>query len=443
MFPLSEVKGYLMLFAILFILGLFLTSRVLLIISFFPLFIYLLGLSLPSPKIKAKRTYSKSSATIGETIDIQATGMITGSIGTIIFYEKLPEPFELVDGSNYKVVWKGFGTKKFGFSYKARCTKRGDYYFKGVEWEFRPLLGLKQPIKGVVGEPNKLTVSPRIFDGRKIRIFHKFSLVSTPLKGIAKLGTMSTDFREIRQYTPGDPFKLINWKATAKTSTGIKNFPLINEYEREGKACVWIFLDAHKHMRFGTSIENAFEHGIEAAINLINLFLNKGFLLGMYVYNDLEQKFYPDVGKQQYIRIAKQLLKLYSIESDLQIYAVEGLSEAIGKNRKLLTSLSPLVIVITHLTQNNIKEIIQGIKKISGYTRRKYWAKTLIINVLPYDLIPKRNRFEELSAQILEAKSKSLSEQLRMLRAVVLDWNPRKENFGSLLIKHLRLLLSQ
>jgi len=438
-----EVKELLVLFTLLFISGLLLTSRVLLLTSFVPLFIYLFGTSLPPPKIEAKRVHSQNSASISETIDVQATGTITGGIGTMILYEELSEPFELVEGSNYKAVWKGLSARKFDFHYKARCTKRGNYYFKGLEWEFRPLLGLKQPIKGVLGEPNDLTVSPRIFDVRKIRIPHKISFISTPLQGRTRLGAMSTDFREIRQYVPGDPFKLINWKATARMSTGIEDSLLINEYEREGKLCVWIFLDAHQDLRFGTSIENAFEHGIEAAINLTHLFLNKGFLLGMYIYNDLEERFYPDTGKRQFIKIANRLLTLYSVEKRLQFYVVEGLPEAIETNRTLLTSLSPLMVVITHLTQNNVDELIQSIKKIIAYSRRKYRAKALVVNVLPYDLIPKRNRFEELASQALEAKSKRLSEELCMLGVVVLDWNPRKENFGSVLIKHLRLLLAQ
>lgn len=440
MISFSEIKEHLALFTILFILGLFFASRVLLLISFVPLFIYLLGISLSSPKIEAKASQLKKTAEVGENIEMQATGVITGGIGPIIFFEELPEPFELVEGSNYKVVWKGVGTKKFDFSYKARCTKRGHYYFRGVEWEFRPILGLKQLIKGIIGESNELTVHPRIFDSRKARITHKFSFISTPMQGITKLGSISTDFKEVRQYTPGDPFKFINWKATARMSTRIENVLLRNEYEREGKLCLWIFIDAHPSMRLGTTVENAFEYSVEAAINLANLFLNKGFLLGMYVYNDLGESFYPDVGKQQFIKIANRLLKLYSIESKLQTYNIEDLSEAIEKNRKQLDSLSPMVVVITHITQNNIKEIVQGIKKFSAHMRKRYWTKALVINVLPYDLIPQKNTFEEFAAKILEAKSKRLSEQLRVLRVSVLNWNPKKESSRTLLIKHLRLV---
>jgi uncharacterized protein (DUF58 family) len=269
------------------------------------------------------------------------------------------------------------------------------------------------------------------------------SSLLSPLGGITRLGAMSTDFKEIRQYTPGDSFKFINWKATARMSSGIKSLPLINEYEREGKLCVWIFLDAHQNMRFGTSTENAYEYGIEAAINFTHFFLNKGFLLAMYIYNDLQERFYPDIGKKQFIKISERLLKLYSIESGIQIHAVEGLPEAIAKNRKQLTRLSPLIIIITHLTQNNVNELIQGIKKVSWDAKRKHLAKTLIVNVLPYDLIHKKNCFEEFTARILEVKSKRLAQQFHMLGVDVLNWNPKKENFGSLLVKHLRLLLHE
>jgi len=303
---------------------------------------------------------------------VEITGKISGGVGTLILYEELPKHFELVDGTNYKVLWKGFGTRNFSFFYKVRCTKRGNYYFKGIEWEF----------------------------------------------------------------------KLINWKATARMSTRTVDFPLMNEYEREGKLSAWIFLDAHYDMRLGTSIENALEFGIEAAINLAHFFLSKGFLLGMYIYNNMEEKFYPDIGKQHFIKIANRLLKLYSVENKLQIHTVEGLSAAIEKNRMLITNFLPLIVIITHITQNNVKEIIYALKKVSLYIKRKYGAKLVVINILPYD-ISLKNCLEEFSGLILEAESKRLSKQLCGLNITVLNWNPNKENFGSLLIKHLRSLVPQ
>jgi len=436
-------KKFLTMFTVLFLLSLVLTSRALLVISFVPLFIYFLGASLSLPRIEIKKVSLKNSALIGEDIYVEITGKISGGVGTLILYEELPKHFELVDGTNYKVLWKGFGTRNFSFFYKVRCTKRGNYYFKGIEWEFIPFLGLKQPIKGIITESHELTVRPRILNVHKIRIPHKISFVSTPLQGIARLGSLSTNFREIRQYAPGDPFKLINWKATARMSTRIVDFPLMNEYEREGKLSAWIFLDAHYDMRLGTSIENALEFGIEAAINLAHFFLSKGFLLGMYIYNNMEEKFYPDIGKQHFIKIANRLLKLYSVENKLQIHRVEGLSAAIEKNRMLITNFSPLIVIITHITQNNVKEIIYALKKVSLYIKRKCGAKLVVINILPYDIIPKKNCLEEFSGLILEAESKRLSKQLCGLNIAVLNWNPNKENFGSLLIKHLRPLVPQ
>jgi len=438
----SEFREYLLFFAAFFIFGLFLASRILLLTSFVPLFIFLFGNFLSNTEIKGMRKHSQTRVSIGETFDVQASGIVSGGLGTVILHEELPEAFELVEGSNYKALWKGFGSKQFKFHYKVRCIKRGVYYFKGLKWEFIPIFGLRQPMKGIIGESNELTVSTRLFHVQKIRVPHKFSVVSNPLQGITRIGSLSTDFRDIRQYMPGDPFKLINWKATARMSTQIENLPLINEYEREGKFCVWIFLDAHQDMRFGTSVENAFEYSVEATINLSYLLLNKGFLLGLYIYNDLEETFYPDVGKQQFIKIADRLLTLYSVEKGIQFVTMETLPEAMEMNRTLLTSLSPLIIVITHLTHKNIGEIIHSIRKVSAYNRKKYSTKTIIINVLPYDLIQKKNMIEELTARMLETKSKKLSDRLRALGIVVLDWNPRKESFRSVLAKNLWVMLS-
>jgi len=426
-------------FAILFLLGLFLANPAMLYASLIPIFIYLAGISIPLPEVEAKRIGLTGSAWVDETREVLISGRIYRGIGTVIVYDELPKHFELVKGSNYKVFWKGFRERTFCFSYQVRCTKRGNYYFKGVDWESRHALGLRVPRRGSSKESSRLSIRPKVFTFRRLRILQNRAYVMYPMESVIKVGPRSTDFREIRDYHPHDPFKFINWKASAKVWARGKVNPLANEYEREGKQSVWIFLDAHPEMSIGTSIQNTFEHAIKVASGVAYHFLTRGFRLGMYVYNDLGMTFYPDTGKKQFYRIFEELLKLKPLGVGVHVYWEEGLSKAVEKNRKYLISLSPHIVIITHVSPHRIEDLSYGLKRILTYRGKTRRAKTIVVNVLPYDLIPRRNEMEMFAANLLTTRSTRLSRQLRRTGAIVLDWNPREENLGMKLMNCVKL----
>jgi len=248
---------------------------------------------------------------------------------------------------------------------------------------------------------------------------------------------LSTDFKQIRNYIYGDPFKIINWKASARAAGWGKLYPMVNEYEREGKLSIWLFLDADPALRIGTSIENALEYGIKAAYDISYYFLSKGYSLGMYVYNNRGETFYPDTGKKQFIKIADGLLKLTPQKVGLHVFWDEGFSEAVERNRRRVITQSLGIVVITHVTPSNQDDFLNGMRKILAYRRRQ--PNISIINILPYDIIPKVDNWEIFAAEMLDVTSRSFSNRLRNLGLTVLDWNPRNENMETTLSSTIRL----
>jgi len=260
-----------------------------------------------------------------------------------------------------------------------------------------------------------------------------------PSEGIAKIGPLSTNFKEIRNYSYGDPFKIINWKASAKAAGRGKLYPMVNEYEREGKLAIWLFLDASPDLRVGTSFENALEYSIRAAYSISYYFLSKGYSVGMYIYNHQGETLHFDTGKKQFIRIADNLLKLTPPEVGLQVFWDEGFSKAVERNQKYLTPQSPGIAIITHVTPSNWGDLVNGLRKILGYKRKKREPNILLINTLPYDIFPKVNDWEIFAAKILDAASRSFSNRLRNLGVTVLDWNPKMESVGITLLSTIWL----
>jgi len=91
------------------------------------------------------------------------------------------------------------------------------------------------------------------------------------------------------------------------------------------------------------------------------------------------------------------------------------------------------------VTTSNWGNLLDGLRKILVYKRKKRQPNILLINILPYDIIPKVNNWEISAAKMLEVASRSASNRLRNLGVTVLDWDPKKENMETTLLSTIRL----
>jgi len=424
-------------FTTIFFSGFLLANNVLICASFIPLFIYLLGVFIAPPEAQIEKINLPNSITLGEVIEVETAGKATGGPGVIVICNEVPEPFQLVEGSNYKVVSKDFREKVFSFSYKVRCTKCGMYRL-GVGWESRHFLGLTQT-RVSIEQTAQLRVLPATPKIRRMKLPLRTAHRVHPSEGITKIGPLSTDFKEIRNYFYGDPFKIINWKASARAAGRGKLHPLVNEYEREGKLSIWLFVDANPDLRVGTSFESALEYGIRAAYGVSYYFLSKGYSLGMYIYNHQGETLHSDTGKKQFIRIAESLLRLTPPKAGLYVSWDEGFSKAVERNQRNLITQSPAVVIITHVTPSNWSDLLNGLRRILVYRRRRRELNILLINILPYEIIPKISNLEMFAAKMLDVASRSFASRLRNLGVTVLNWDPRKESMEFTLLRTTRL----
>lgn len=392
---------------------------------------FFIGVVITSPRVQVGDIELPPSARIDEIVDVEIAGKVTGGPGSVVLWAEVPEPFQLVEGSNYNVVAKEFKEKSFRFAYKIRCTKCGNYTL-AVGYETRHGFGLRQA-QVSMKEGGELKVLPKIPKIRRMRLPVRVTRKVYPSESIAKIGPLSTDFREIRSYVHGDPFKSINWKASARAAGRGKALPMVNEYEREGKLSILIFLDANPELRIGTSFENALEHGIQAAYTISYHLLSKGYNVGMYIYNHRGKPVYFDTGRKQFIRISETLLRLTPRRVGLQVSWDEGLSAAVQRSRKYLLTQASGIIIITHANKRNQGDLLDGLRRMLLYKRRRQ-HNILLLNVLPYDLIPKHNNWEKFAGEMLEVTSRSLSDHLRDLGLTVLDWNPEEGSMEAILL---------
>lgn len=429
----NHATKFIALFFGLVIAGLILGNMILLIMSLIPLTLLLAGLLTEPPRQLIIRPRDlDTSIWVGDVVEIAYDVKIEEGTGIVTLYQELPPHFSLVEGNNLTARKKSRGQDSFTFSFKVRCAKRGHYVLPPLRWETRHVLNLTQAHYGVL-QPKELLVQPKILNLRRIRGVKGIATSPFPVIDVAKIGVATTDFREIRNYVYGDPVKNINWKATARRAAQGKLWPLVNEYEVEGKKSVWIFLDAASYLEVGTDIENSFEYCLEAANSVAFYFTERGYRVGMYIFNDGDKLFYPDAGKRQFLRISKELINLKASQR------TDELPRAIEKCRRYLLGYNPLCVIVTRLDTKYNKQILDGVNKLRLLRgRRQRKLPVMVVSVAGYNIIPRADEYDNNSALILQMQTRPQTQQLRRAGASLLEWNPRRENFSTALLRQVK-----
>jgi uncharacterized protein (DUF58 family) len=84
--------------------------------------------------------------------------------------------------------------------------------------------------------------------------------------------------RELREHRPGDPFRRIAWKASARRAK-----LLVREYEREERDVVWVLLDASVELWSGAPGESPLDVAIDEAAAVIDRHLKRGDFVGLAI----------------------------------------------------------------------------------------------------------------------------------------------------------------
>jgi uncharacterized protein (DUF58 family) len=427
----SSVINYLSLSILLIALGIFLRSPLIIYTSLVPLFFIIIGVVLSQPQtVTITQKEMKSSCYVGEIIEVASEISIDNGCGFLVVREQIPEHFEIVEGNNLKVIWKTPTSKKETLTFKIRCTKRGIYSFGKIDWEFRHVLGLRQTLTGQINQERTLHVQLRAIPIRRIRNTKTLSKLPLPLGALNKAGIQTTDFKEIREYTTGDSFKSINWKITSRMSTKDYMQPYVNEFEKEGKKFVWIFIDgSHSMASQGTVINNAFENAITAANDLSQYYLERDCFVGVYMYNKKHQLIYPDIGRKQRFKISRGLLTMEMAQD-------EPLKESIQRCRSYLIGNAPLSIIVTALSEGKVENLIEGIKELRKYNKR-HLNTVAVINVKSYAFVASDEQ-KALSAKILQCKDYPIVNRLREVGVSVVDWNPVEQPLTHVLLSEVK-----
>lgn len=119
------------------------------------------------------------------------------------------------------------------------------------------------------------------------------------------------ELRELREYVPGDPYKLIAWKASARAPLGQ---PLVRELERETVLVHYLLLDIGVTMREGRPGQWKLDHALELCASYARAVLDGSDRLGLITFDGaVHSHLRPGEGPTQRLRVTERLLDVMNV----------------------------------------------------------------------------------------------------------------------------------
>ncbi|MEM7031465.1 MAG: DUF58 domain-containing protein [Chloroflexota bacterium] len=149
------------------------------------------------------------------------------------------------------------------------------------------------------------------------------------------------DFADLRDYQPQDDVRHIDWNVTARM-----NSPYVRQYVEDREITAWFLLDLSPSMVFGQPERPKINVLVDLVTALARLLTRKGNRVGAIRYNNqLESTIPPRTGRNQVLRLTRDLLALTSMPTntttDLNTLIYAGLNTL--KRRSLVFLISDFI----------------------------------------------------------------------------------------------------
>jgi uncharacterized protein (DUF58 family) len=207
-------------------------------------------------------------------------------------------------------------------TYHVRPVRRGDFTFGNITVRYASPLHFYTRQATIPAE-NTVKVYPNLYEIRKYDLLvRRDQLAEMGLRNVRIRGEGSA-FESLREYSQGDPYKIINWKATAR-----RGKPIATDYEPERSQRVVAMLDAGRMMRSPIRVDDP--GGVSWNMAKLDFVLNsvllfsyvatlKGDQVGMLTFADQVRQYIPPAaGRAQFQKLLEAMYALQSepVEAD-------------------------------------------------------------------------------------------------------------------------------
>lgn len=298
-----------------------------------------------------KRLLSEQRAFPGEEVEltVQVSNRKLLPLAWLEIDDKLPSQLpalnlvsnELSEGvlrNSISLLWY----RRASWRYHLRCVKRGYYALGPAMLHSGDIFGF-YPRSAVSAEVNHLVVYPKIF-----------LLAGLDLPPRQPLGEMKASYRifqdptrtiGVRSYVPGDPFKHIHWKASARHQhLEVKVF----EPSTTLQAILWLAVDSFGDDEQADGLED-FELAVSTVASVANYFIEHGYPVGMFANT------YP-LESDMPIRVLSgasrdHLINILEILAKVTLSPVEPLEALISRERPNMPWGATLIFVASKVSE--------------------------------------------------------------------------------------------
>jgi uncharacterized protein (DUF58 family) len=191
------------------------------------------------------------------------------------------------------------------FTYHVTPHTRGDFSFGDIFIRFKgPLRLLVRQCRVPATKPIK--VYPNLLDVRKYELLlRKGRTLETGMRRIRLYGR-GTEFESLRDYSPDDEYRQVDWKASAR-----RGRMMSRQYQIERSQNIVILLDAGRTMSIQLEKMTKLDHAVNAAQMLAYVASSGDDKVGLLTFSDKVNTFLPPAkGRTQGLAIMEALYNL-------------------------------------------------------------------------------------------------------------------------------------
>lgn len=285
--------------------------------------------------------------------------------------------------------------------YHITPVQRGDYQWGDLNLRYRSTLGtfVRQ---ARYRASDGVRVYPNVLDVRKYDLLARKGLLTELGLRNAKVFGSGTEFERLRDYTPDDEFRRVNWKATAR-----RNKLIAVEYETERSQHVVCVLDTGRLMRPPVGDIQKLDYAVNAALLASYVATLRGDQIGMLTFaDDVGVYLAPHKGRGQFYTMLELLYNVQSQPVEADYARALGYLSIKNKRRSLIIVFSDLA------TLDAAQPLIAYMARLA----RRHLPLLVIMNDPNITSIAARQ-----PASSNEVYQRAVAEQLLDERRVILD----------------------
>ena len=267
--------------------------------------------------------------------------------------DELPFQFQDFHWSRHASLAAG---AKEAITYYLKPKERGAYHFGNINVFVSSPLGIVAR-RYTFQQPQVVKVYPSFMEMRRYQLLAVAnSLPEAGIKRMRKMGH-SLEFEQIKEYVPGDDYRSINWKATARRG-GL----MTNNFTDERSQQIYCIVNKGRIMKMPFDGLSLLDHSINAALVLSNVALMRQDRAGLITFAESLDTFLPADKKPTQLNLI--LESLYKQSTNFLENDFEGLFSLI---RNRITHRSLLVLFTNFESLETLRRDLPYLKRIAHY----------------------------------------------------------------------------